>query len=196
MSGGSSNVLEPGERHKLSIKVTNPPKGTQPIEWRTKDKKIASVDQSGWVTAVSLGETTITGTSGNKSVKAKITVRAAWDIDSDQTSENTEEPGNESPEPAEPDYMPQIPYRAHVENEGWQDWKSGGETAGTTGGRIRAESKYIVLNRGRCDLRKSHLPLKSLKKKGSEITLGILRFWFCQNIIKERFYVGLERRRN
>lgn len=40
--------------------------------------------------------------------------------------------------------VPEISYRTHVENIGWQDWKKAGEVAGTVGREKRIEAVEIV----------------------------------------------------
>jgi len=38
-----------------------------------------------------------------------------------------------------------IRYRAHVQNIGWQGWRTDGQTAGTVGQSLRIEAVEIVL---------------------------------------------------
>lgn len=44
---------------------------------------------------------------------------------------------------------PGITYKTHVQNVGWQDWKSNGKTAGTSGKGYRLEGIYIKLENAR-----------------------------------------------
>jgi uncharacterized protein YjdB len=48
--------------------------------------------------------------------------------------------------------MPTCSYRTHVQNVGWQDWKTNGETSGTTGLGLRLEGIEIVVNNQGYDL--------------------------------------------
>ncbi|MEA4806245.1 DUF3298 domain-containing protein [Acetobacterium wieringae] len=42
--------------------------------------------------------------------------------------------------------LPTANYRTHVQNIGWQDWKSAGQTSGTSGQSLRLEAIEITLN--------------------------------------------------
>ncbi|WP_303867635.1 DUF3298 domain-containing protein [Acetobacterium wieringae] len=42
--------------------------------------------------------------------------------------------------------LPTATYRTHVQNIGWQDWKSAGQTSGTSGQSLRLEAIEITLN--------------------------------------------------
>ena len=76
LNSKKSYTLKVGQKQKLSAKVTSPKKGAQPIEWSSRNKKIASVNKSsGLVKAVSKGKTTITGKSGKKKVTVTIVVQ-------------------------------------------------------------------------------------------------------------------------
>lgn len=67
-------TLKVGDKKTLKAKVTSPAKGAQPIQWSSKNSKIAKVDSKGKVTAVKAGTTYIVAKSGGKSVKTKIKV--------------------------------------------------------------------------------------------------------------------------
>ena len=67
-------TLEVGDKTTLKAKVTSPAKRAQPIQWSSKNSKIAKVNSKGKVTAVKAGTTYIVAKSGGKSVKTKITV--------------------------------------------------------------------------------------------------------------------------
>lgn len=58
----------PGEQYRLS---TN---GTGPVHWSTADSKVARVED-GLITAVAVGQTTITATVGEQSVQCYVTVK-------------------------------------------------------------------------------------------------------------------------
>lgn len=49
------------------------------------------------------------------------------------------------PAPTKLNYNNQIKYRAHVQNDGWQDWVSGGAIAGTTERGLRMEALQLDL---------------------------------------------------
>ena len=67
-------TLKVGDKKTLKAKVTSPAKEAQPIQWSSKNSKIAKVNSKGKVTAVKAGTTYIVAKSGGKSVKTKITV--------------------------------------------------------------------------------------------------------------------------
>lgn len=50
-----------------------------------------------------------------------------------------------APEPTKLNYNDRIKYRAHVQYDGWQEWVSGGEIAGTTGRELRMEAVQLDL---------------------------------------------------
>ena len=50
------------------------------------------------------------------------------------------------PDPTPPAGIDSVLYRTHVEDYGWQDWKSNGEMSGTQGKSKRLEGIYIKLN--------------------------------------------------
>lgn len=49
------------------------------------------------------------------------------------------------PAPTKLNYNDQIRYRAHVQNDDWQDWVHGGEVAGTIGRELRMEALQLDL---------------------------------------------------
>lgn len=58
--------------------------------------------------------------------------------------EGRQEPTPE-PEPIKLNYNDQIEYRAHVQNDGWQEWVKGGTIAGTTNRGLRLEALQLDL---------------------------------------------------
>ena len=57
--GNKSYDLEPGESVTLKVKVINPKKGYQPIQWSSANVKVAKVTNKGIVIAVTPGKTAI-----------------------------------------------------------------------------------------------------------------------------------------
>lgn len=52
-------------------------------------------------------------------------------------------PDPNEPEPTNPSSDVPVKYQTHVQNIGWQGWKSSGEVAGTSGQSLRLEGMYI-----------------------------------------------------
>ena len=69
----SSISLIKGESKKL-IATVSPSNTTETVAWTSSNTKIATVDQSGNVTAIGGGEATITATAGDKSAKCSVSV--------------------------------------------------------------------------------------------------------------------------
>ena len=89
------------------------------LKWKSEDESIAKVDGNGKVTGVGTGTTNVTVTTSNgKSATCKVTVVK-------QT--------------------PNVSYQTHIENIGWQGWKSNGEMSGTSGQSKRLEAIRIKL---------------------------------------------------
>ena len=89
------------------------------LVWTSSNPDVATVDEDGNVTGLSLGEATITvETSNGKKAKCKVTVVK-------QT--------------------PKVEYQTHIENIGWQGWKTDGEMSGTSGQSKRLEAIQIQL---------------------------------------------------
>ena len=63
-----------GETEKLTATVLPEDVTDKTITWSTSDAPIATVDNEGKVTAISVGEATITATCGDKSATCKVTV--------------------------------------------------------------------------------------------------------------------------
>ena len=70
--------LEPGETAVLTATVAPEDATDKTVEWSSSDKKVATVDDKGVVTAVGAGTATITATTkdGGKTAKATVTVKA------------------------------------------------------------------------------------------------------------------------
>jgi uncharacterized protein YjdB len=69
----TSTTIGRGETEQLTATVE--PDGTgSTVEWRSSDSSVATVDQSGKVTAVSAGNATITATAGEMSASCQVTV--------------------------------------------------------------------------------------------------------------------------
>lgn len=73
----SSISLSKGKTYNLKAKYT-PLYSTDKIKWSSSNKKIATVDEAGKVTAKGLGETTITAKMGTKSAKCTVNVTSTY----------------------------------------------------------------------------------------------------------------------
>lgn len=73
-------------------------------------------------------------------IQTEIEEKKEDDTDSSKSVENVQ---------AESKICPELSYRTHVQNIGWQNWKKSGETAGTTGQSKRLEA--IELKISNCD---------------------------------------------
>ena len=70
------------ENQTLQLKATLPNKTASQIKWSTSDKKVATVDETGLVTAVAVGKATITAQTFNgKKATCVVTVREADSAD-------------------------------------------------------------------------------------------------------------------
>ncbi|MBC3804257.1 leucine-rich repeat protein [Acetobacterium fimetarium] len=88
------------------------------ITWDSNNSDIATVDSSGNVTGIDEGTAIITATTSNN-LSEKCTV-------------NVKKSPVTNPDPS-------ISYQTHVENVGWQDWRTNGNTSGTYGRSLRLE---------------------------------------------------------
>ncbi len=70
----TSVTLKTGENTALSATVRPDNATDKTVTWSSEDTKIATVDQSGKVTAVAVGTTTVTASAGNKFANCTVTV--------------------------------------------------------------------------------------------------------------------------
>ena len=70
-------VLNPGGEGQLTATVT-PTGTTDVVTWTTSNEEVATVDQTGKVTAVSLGMCTITATCGTQTATCEVTVESVY----------------------------------------------------------------------------------------------------------------------
>lgn len=86
--------LVKGKKYKLKLKNVK----TAKVKWSSRNKKIASVNKSGKVTAKKKGSTTITATYGKKKYKCRVTVVDKKTTDDsnakEESSEKTDNNGN------------------------------------------------------------------------------------------------------
>lgn len=109
---GGSDTLVP------TISPTNAT--NQNVTWTSSNSAVATVDSSGKVTGLSVGNSvqiTATTSDGNKTASCTVNV-----------------------------VEPSLTYTTHVENIGWQNSVSDGQTAGTVGQSLRVEALKINLN--------------------------------------------------
>lgn len=71
-----SVTLNPNGTQQLTATVA-PAEATETVTWRSENEKIATVSDTGLVTAVGVGDTTITATAGGKSGSCTVKVEAA-----------------------------------------------------------------------------------------------------------------------
>ena len=124
-------TLDKGKTSTLVATIT-PSNTTQSktITWSSSNTNIATVSSNGVVTAKASGTATITAkTSNGKTATCKITVPA--EVTPTQPTQKKE---------------PNISYRTHVQDIGWQSYVQNGNTAGTTGRSLRLEGINIKLD--------------------------------------------------
>ena len=99
------------------------------ITWTSSNSNIVAVNSSGVVTAKASGTATITAkTSNGKAETCTITV---------PVQQTTTPPQKK---------IPNVKYRTHVQDIGWQNYVQNGNTAGTTGRSLRLEGINIKLD--------------------------------------------------
>lgn len=117
ISDGYNETMSVGTTQTLSAIVSPSDATNKPVTWSSRNPVVATVDQNGKVTAVAPGSATITATADGVSGTCQITVSAA-----------------------------SVSYQSHVQNIGWQDWKTDGESSGTSGQSLRLEAIRIKLD--------------------------------------------------
>ncbi len=142
-----SLTLAPGETKELTYTtVPEESKIKEPV-WETEDPAIASVDESGVVTAVSPGQTIITLKDGESKLGTfDITVTEPEETAASETTETSETSEKAAEDKKQENYtaraaaQPTISYETHVKNIGWQPAQTNGATAGTTGRNLWMEA--------------------------------------------------------
>ena len=111
--------LVKGASEVLLATVTPANATNKELEWTSSDSSVARVDLTGKITAVSAGTATIMVKTkdGAKVATCKVIVKDS-----------------------------EIQYRTHVQDYGWQEWKSNGEMSGTSGESKRLEGIEIKIN--------------------------------------------------
>ena len=123
-------TLNKGKTSTLFATIT-PSNTTQSkaITWTSSNSNIVAVNSSGVVTAKASGTATITAkTSNGKAATCTITV---------PVQQTTTPPQKK---------IPNVKYRTHVQDIGWQNYVQNGNTAGTTGRSLRLEGINIKLD--------------------------------------------------
>ena len=72
-------------------------------------------------------------------------VQEATDEETENLEESVDEDSKEDPKEEEENQKINLQYQAHIQNIGWQGWKTSGEMAGTTGESLRMEAFQIDL---------------------------------------------------
>jgi uncharacterized protein YjdB len=102
---------------------------TQTVAWSSSNNKVATVSAAGMVIGVGEGSATITATTAaGLKADCKVTV-AAGELAAVNCT-----------------------YRTHVENDGWQDWRSNGAMSGTSARSLRLEGIELKLADTTADL--------------------------------------------
>lgn len=146
-----SITLAPGETKELSYTTVPEASKVQEPVWETADPSVASVDESGMVTAVSSGQTTITLKDGEVKLGTfEITVNEPEETTTSESTETSETSEKVAENKKQENYtaraaaQPTVSYETHVKNIGWQSAQKNGATAGTTGRNLWMEA--IKLN--------------------------------------------------
>ncbi len=152
----SSLSLNVNGTFKLVATIT-PTNTTQSktITWTSSNQNVATVDSSGKITAKKAGSTTITAkTSNGKTATCKVTVTDQNSNTNTSKNSNTNTNKNKNTNttstnknttPSTTTQTPNVSYRTHVENIGWQNYVKNGATAGTSGQGLRLEGINIKL---------------------------------------------------
>ncbi|MDR1567530.1 MAG: Ig-like domain-containing protein, partial [Streptococcaceae bacterium] len=113
-------TIELGSTSQLTATVLPSNATNKALSYTTSDTSVATVDSSGKVTAKKVGTATITvkTSDGAKTATTKVTVTAK---------------------------TPHVSYQTHVQNIGWQDYKTDGAQSGTSGKALRLEAIRIKL---------------------------------------------------
>ncbi|MGN0389412.1 MAG: Ig-like domain-containing protein, partial [Wujia sp.] len=79
ITGDTSTLTEVGETTQLSVTVEPEEATIQEVSWTSSNPKVATVDETGKVTAVASGTTTITATSKDRdeNVSAEVTIKVS-----------------------------------------------------------------------------------------------------------------------
>ena len=113
LSKGTSEVLQ-------ATINPNDTTDSKTIKWTSSNNSVATVDQSGKITAVNTGKTTITATTSNgKTASCVVSVSSS---------------------------KPTLSYETHVQDYGWRASVEEGQTAGTTGLAKKIEAIKITFN--------------------------------------------------
>lgn len=119
-----------GNSFNLTATVQPESAPNKAVTWSSDNEAVATVDGNGRVTTYQAGMATITVTTvvGSKTASCLVTVTEAV-IEG-----------------------PDIYYQTHVQNVGWQDWRSDGEMSGTSGLSLRLEGICMYLTGADADL--------------------------------------------
>ena len=132
----TATTIKKGATARITATI-NPTNTTQSktITWTTSNGAVATVNASGVVTGTGNGTATITARASNgKTATCRVTVYTP-------TSTTPTNPTNSST----PKAIPNISYRTHVQNVGWQGYVKNGQMAGTSGRALRLEGINIKL---------------------------------------------------
>ena len=149
--GSESLVIGERETCFLDFMVFPDNADDRTVTWSSSDTSVATVNASGKVVAMGVGQATITATSNSNTSKKDtcvVTVTKSEDISDSEDSDTDEET----------ELIQQLPevgvhYRTHIQTYGWEgtkellwSWKSNGAMSGTSGKAKRLEGINVVVN--------------------------------------------------
>lgn len=109
--------------NSISLKVDYAPENTtddRSVFWSSSNTDVAEIDDSGKISALAIGETIILAKVGIFEANCHVRVK-------------------EISQPVT------IDYQTHIQNLGWQEWKSDGKISGSTGKSLRLEGIRIEM---------------------------------------------------
>lgn len=150
----TSTTIKKGTKLKI-IATINPTNTTQSktITWTTNNSAVATVSSTGEVIAKGNGTTIITAkTSNGKTASCRVTVYTpttptppTQNKPTTPTKPSTPSKPTTSTNTSTQKATPNISYRTHVQNIGWQSYVKNGKMAGTSGRCLRLEGININL---------------------------------------------------
>jgi Zn-dependent metalloprotease/uncharacterized protein YjdB len=134
--------LKIGETVYIAATITPANVTNSGVIWSSSNTSIATVADSGKVTAVGVGTAVITATTGDGSKTASCTVNVTAPI---VITPPIVDPIIVPPVTVPVVSIPSVSYQGHVQNIGWQDYVKDGALSGTEGKSLRVEGFRIKL---------------------------------------------------